>query len=74
MKYPDGQLAHIGDLVGLGKHSGCVVCSIDTNEYSEEHSFDQWGYLKEGVMIEFPELGLIHYVDPEPNLRLLGRK
>jgi hypothetical protein len=26
-----------------------------------------------GVMIKFPQWGLIHYEQPEPDLRLIGR-
>jgi hypothetical protein len=74
MKYPDGQEVQLGDRVKLGQDDGgVVVASIDTNEYSDEHSKAQWGYLKKGVMIEFPKYGLIHYEEPEPDLRLIAR-
>jgi len=74
MKYADGQEVRLGDRVKLGKDDGgVVVASIDTNEYSEKHSKAQWGYLKKGVMIEFPLHGLIHYEEPEPDLQLLKR-
>lgn len=74
MKYPDGQEVRLGDRVKLGQDDGgVVVASIDTNEYSDEHSKAQWGYLKKGVMIEFPKHGLIHYEQPEPDLRLIAR-
>ena len=74
MKYTDGQEVKLGDKVKLGKDAnGVVVCSIDTDEYSGEHSKAQWGYLKKGVMIEFDQYGLIHYEDPEPDLMLVGR-
>ena len=74
MNYPDGQCVKLGDKVGLGKdQAGVVVCSIDTGEYTEEHPKAQWGYLKKGVMILFPKLGLIHYEEPEPELKLLAR-
>jgi hypothetical protein len=52
---------------------GVVVCSIDTGEYSMEHPEAQWGYLKNGVMIDFPKYGLIHYVDPDDDLVLVAR-
>jgi len=74
MKYPDGQEVRLGDRVKLGQDDGgVVVASIDTNEYSDEHSKAQWGYLKKGVMIEFPKHGLIHYEQPESDLRLIAR-
>ena len=74
MKYPDGREVRLGDRVKLGQDDGgVVVASIDTNEYSSEHSKAQWGYLKKGVMIEFPKHGLIHYEEPEPDLQLIER-
>jgi hypothetical protein len=74
MKYADGREVHLGDKVRLGKDAGgIVVCSIDTGEYTAEHSAAQWGYLKKGVMINFPTLGLIHYEEPEPDLQLIER-
>ena len=38
-----------------------------------QHSKERWSYLGRGVMIEFPSVGVIHYVDPEEDLILLGR-
>jgi hypothetical protein len=75
MKYVDGQEVRLGDRVKLGKDdNGVVVCSIDTNEYSEEYPEAQWGYLKKGVMIAFPLYGLIHYEEPEQDLELIARR
>ncbi len=74
MKYWDGQDVKLGDRVKLGENeTGVVVASIDTNEYSEHHSREQWAYLKKGVMIEFAAYGLIHYEEPEEGLQLLKR-
>jgi hypothetical protein len=73
MKYADGEEVRLGDKVTLGSDSGVVVCSIDTAEYTDENPEAQWGYLKEGVMIEFPKFGLIHYTEAEPDLQLLAR-
>jgi hypothetical protein len=75
MKYAGGQEARLGDKVRLGNdNNGVVVCSIDTCEYSKEHPETQWGYLKTGVMIEFPSYGLIHYEEAEPDLELISRQ
>ena len=74
VKYPDGDEVRLGDRVKLGEDSGgVVVCSIDTGEYSDNHPKEQWGYLKKGVMIEFPLFGLIHFEEPDPGLKLLAR-
>lgn len=74
MKYADGQEVRLGDRVKLGQDDGgIVVASIDTGEYSNDHSEAQWGYLKKGVMIEFPLHGLIHYEESEPDLQLIER-
>jgi len=74
MRYPDGQEVRLGDRVKLGQDDGgIVVASIDTGEYSSEHPEAQWGYLKKGVMIDFPQYGLIHYEEPEPDLQFIAR-
>ena len=74
MKYADGQEVRVGDRVKLGADDGgVVVCSIDTGDYTDAHPEAQWGYLKKGVMIQFPIHGLIHYVEPEPDLVLIER-
>jgi hypothetical protein len=74
MKYPDGQDVKLGDIVELGKgQQGVVVCSIDIGEYNDDYPQKQWDYLNKGVLIKFPSYGLIHYKDPEPDLRLVAR-
>jgi hypothetical protein len=74
MHYQDGQAVTVGDQVTLGGSPGIVVCSIDDGAYSDEHPENQWGYLGVGVMIDFPEFGLIHFVEPDPDLSLIARK
>jgi hypothetical protein len=74
MKYPDGRDVKLGDIVALGKNQkGVVVCSIDTEEYSDAFPKIEWNYLNNGVLISFPSYGLIHYKEPEPDLRLVAR-
>lgn len=74
MKYSDGQEIRLGDKVRLGQDAGgIVVCSIDTDEYSDAYPKAQWSYLKKGVLINFPLHGLIHYKKPEPDLQLIER-
>ena len=75
MKYPDGQIAHLGDRVRLWSGvEGTVVCSLDTQEVSDQYPVDQWRYLKNGVPIHSTQTGLIHYLDSEPTFQLLGRR
>ena len=74
MKYPSGEDARLGDTVSLGdRDQGVVVCSPDTNEFSERFPRSEWGSLEKGILVEFNKLGLIHYMFPEPTLVLLGR-
>jgi hypothetical protein len=74
MNYLDGRPVKVGDLVSLDGHEGTVVCSVDDATYTAAYPEADWAYLGKGVMIEFSDLGLIHYVDPEPDLRLLCRQ
>lgn len=74
MKYWDGQEVRLGDRVKLGAdEGGVVVCSIDADEYSEEHPKEQWGYLKKGVIINFPEMGEVYFDEPDETLELASR-
>lgn len=74
MRYLDGKEVKLGDKVSLGeKRRGEVVCSVDTEEFTTEYPADQWSYLKSGVLIKFDDFGLIHYVEPKEDLRLVSR-
>ncbi|MGY3449054.1 hypothetical protein [Bradyrhizobium sp. USDA 4353] len=74
MRYPDGQIARLGDEVGLAGMSGRVVCSIDTGEYSDAFPKQDWAYLQRGVMIEWDGQGLTHYEEPEAGMILVRRR
>ena len=64
----------LGDRVRLGNDDGGVaVASVDTGEFSIRHPEGQWGYLKRGVMIDFPKHDMIYYEKPEPDLLLVQR-
>jgi len=74
MRYPAGEEARLGDKVRLGDaEDGLVVCSLDTGEFSEEFSREDWQSLGKGILIRFEQLGLVHYVIPEETLVLLER-
>jgi hypothetical protein len=75
MRYADGRDIKLGDKVELW--NGCfgeVVCSVDTNEYSEEFSKRDWSYLKSGVVIRTESKGVLHYIEPDEDLKLLRRR
>ena len=74
MRYNDGQIARLGDEVDLAGNAGKVVCSIDTNEYSDAHKEEHWSYLQKGIVIEFDAFGLIHYEESEADLSLVRRR
>ena len=74
MYYTDGQKVRLGGIVKLvNDDSGVVVCSMDSNEYSNEYTEADWSYLKNGAMIVFVKEGLMHYEDVT-DLRLVSRK
>lgn len=75
MKYSDGQISKLGDIVSLGGVPGTVVSDIDGAQYgiAPEYSAEQWAYLGAGIMIEFERYGLIHYTEPEHDLVLVRR-
>lgn len=76
MNYATGESVKLGDKVSLGNDSGGVVVIIfDTGEYSPEYPEARWGgYLKRGVMIDFPLYGLIHYEETvEPDAKFIAR-
>jgi len=74
MRYASGEEARKGDRVRLGDSEGIVVCSLDTGEFSEKYSREDWEYLRSGILVDFQALGLIHYVEPEQGLQLVSRR
>jgi hypothetical protein len=77
MNYCSGEHVRAGDHVFLGRGEGGegrVVCSIDDAAYTPEHLGSDWAYLQSGVMIEFRAFGLVHYTEPDPDLRLVARE
>jgi hypothetical protein len=73
LRYPDGREMHLGDRVDQDGRLGRVVCSIDTGEYSNAYTEAHWSYLGVGVLIEFDDIGLVHYGEPDESIRFLGR-
>ena len=72
MKYSSGEVVRVGDKVRLGSQEvGTVVCSFDSGDYANNFPEKDWGYLKKGVMINFPLIGLIHCEDSDEDLELV---
>lgn len=47
MKYPNGNVVRLGDKIRLWSGAeGVVVCSLDTNEFSDEYPERDWNYLQ----------------------------
>jgi len=62
VRYASGQDVLPGDRVKIeSRFVGTVVACIDTAAYLPPHTHEQWGYLKEGVMIDTDFGGLVHY-------------
>lgn len=74
MRYPDGQEARLGDRIRLGNGvEGVVVCAFDLGQFAANHPAAEWSYLKTGVLVQSPQMGLIHYENPDPSMQLLSR-
>jgi hypothetical protein len=74
LNYPDGAQIRLGDRVQLWPGvQGTVVCSLDTEEFSDTFPKREWDYLRSGVMISSPQAGLIHFLEAEASLRLIER-
>ena len=81
MKYRDGQVVKVGDHVRLwygrpGEKDveADVVCSFDSNEFSDGYPREEWSYLGRGILVYSQDAGLIHYLQPERTMELLYRK
>ena len=74
MNYPNGDKIKLGDTLKLWDGcTGVVVFSIDDDQYSEDFSKKDWGYLKVGVLIDTDAAGLVHYEEPESSFELISR-
>ena len=73
MNYSDGQEMRLGDRVEDNGQAGVIVCCVDTDEYSGEFPRTTWDFLEGGVLIQFEGRGLVHYLQPDEDLRLVAR-
>ena len=64
MRYCDGQVVQVGDVVTIdSKHQGTVVGCIEDETYIPPQTKEQWGYLGSGVLIDTSFGGLVRYPD-----------
>ncbi len=62
MKDRNGIAIKLGDNVGIvNGETGSVVASIDTNEYTDDFSKDEWSYLEHGIIVRTDHGAVIHF-------------
>jgi hypothetical protein len=75
MNYLNGRPIVVGDLVELGGGmTGVVACTLEDGQAALGFSGDEWSDLKEGVLVQSEQAGLIHFSDPDIDLVLIRRK
>ncbi|TRX74967.1 hypothetical protein [Pseudomonas mangiferae] len=75
MKYTTGEEMQLGDTVQLGSSgAGIVVGIIEAGSFSKGYPAEDWAYLSTGALILTQEIGLIHYLESDEELRLIERK
>jgi len=77
MKYSDdGTEIRLGDRVRIyNSDTGVIVCSVDTDEYSEEFQDDWADTLKSGVLVRTDIGALVHieYVEEDKDPKKIVR-
>jgi hypothetical protein len=73
MRTVDGKPVHVGDIVKFDSGlTGCVVCSVDTSEFTEKYPESEWAlYLVKGILVETKETGLVHLEENDVGLELV---
>ena len=73
MRYADGNVSELGDLVRIdGRYRGTVVACIDEDLYLPGH--EEWAYLGSGIMVDTDFGGLIHYTQGTADELVLERR
>ena len=61
MRYSEGVEVRLGDRVRIWDvDEGMVVCSFDSDDYSEAFPKSVWADLKQGVMVRTDKGALVH--------------
>ncbi|HYQ23156.1 hypothetical protein [Stenotrophomonas sp.] len=64
----------LGDLVDIGGGmSGVVVAVIDDGACASGISAKEWQYLGQGVLLDAPGFGILHYSNAEHDFTLVRR-
>jgi hypothetical protein len=74
MKYVDGTIAKIGDLVRLNHDEEAeVVALIAETQARSDIKIEEWQYLNDGVLIESRKYGLFHFQELGNDVEFLAR-
>lgn len=60
MKYRDGKKVLLGDNVLSYGQKGIIVVDVDSDNYSENFTKNNWESLKKGILIRFDNGALFH--------------
>jgi hypothetical protein len=75
MKYSTGEEMQLGDIVQVGGNdTGAVVGIIEAGEFSKGYLAEEWAYLNKGALVLTQGAGLIHYPEPDDEIKLIERK
>lgn len=72
MRYVGGGEIRLWDRVEAWPGNPGIVVSADTDEFAPQYPSD-WAYLRHGVLVDAREAGLMHYSEPDMDLRFVSR-
>jgi hypothetical protein len=65
----------IGDVIRIeGGSSGVVVCNFEDAEFFQTYPSEEWDYIKEGILVEFDDIGLTHIQELTKDVCMICRK
>jgi len=58
----NGAELYLGDTVTFYEFDrGIIVCDLDKGIYTKDFTHSDWSYLKEGILVQSMDIGLIHF-------------